>query len=418
MPASEHSASALPHIDPERRRFRQDPRERAFFDDPWRLYAHLHRIGGPVYWEDYDRWCLTEYAAVDGVLRDRRFRRVPPPGHEQAPYPPHLADFAASEAHSLLALEPPDHTRLRKLVNRAFVSRQVNRMAPGIRALADACLDRVERDGGAELIEAWATPIPVTVIARLIGVPEEESDDLLAWSHAMVRVYTMTQTREEEVAANAAARAFTDRLVALIGEKRRRPGDDLISHLLALKPLETPLADEEIVSVAILLLNAGHEATVHQLGNAVRSLLSRPSGAPPPGALFATRERSDGTVAEVLRHDAPLHLFIRYAQEDVPLGHGVTLARGDSVALLLGAANRDPRRFARPDTFDAGREDAGHVTLGGGIHYCVGAQLAKLEIGIALGALFERLPTLSLDGEPRCRDSYHFHGLEALDVRC
>ena len=406
----------LPGTDTDRR-FRQDPRERAFFEDPWRLYRTLHRIGGPLYWEDYGMWCLAGFDAVDAALRDRRFRRLPPSGHESAPYPPHLADFAAAEAHSLLALEPPAHTRLRKLVNRAFVSRQVRRMAPGIRALADDCLERIAPDGGAELLASWATPIPVTVIARLIGVPEAERDDLLAWSHAMVRVYTMTQTHAEEIAANAAAKAFRERLFRLVEEKRRRPGDDLVSHLLALRNLETPLADEEIVSVAILLLNAGHEATVHQLGNAVATLLARPDDAPPPAALFATPARTEATVAELLRRDAPLHLFVRHAQEDVPLGHGVTLARGEPVALLLGAANRDPARFVRPDDFDPGREDGAHVTLGGGIHYCVGAQLARLELGIALRALFERLPTLRLDGEPRCRDSYHFHGLEALPVR-
>ena len=396
---------------------RQDPRERAFFDDPWRLYRELHRRGGPLWWEAYGMWCLAGFDAVNGALRDRRFRRLPPEGHESAPWPAHLADFAAAEAHSLLALEPPAHTRLRKLVNRAFVSRQVRRMAPGIRALADACIDRIAADGSAELIEHWATPIPVTVIARLIGVPDEETGDLLDWSHAMVKVYTMTQTHEEELRANAAAKAFRERLVALIADKRRRPGDDLISHLLALRNLDAPLADEEIVSVAILLLNAGHEATVHQLGNGVRTLLSRPPGAPPVGTLFATPERREASVAELLRHGAPLHLFVRHAQVDVPLGGGVTLARGERVALLLGAANRDPARFAEPDRFDPERADAGHVTLGGGIHYCVGAQLAKLEIGIAVAALFERLPDLALDGEPRCRDSFHFHGLEALPVR-
>ena len=406
-----------PSVDPSTRRVRQDPRERAFFDDPWRLYARLHAVGGPLYWEDYGMWCLAGFRAVDAALRDRRFRRLPPEGHESPPWPPHLAAFAALEAHSLLALEPPAHTRLRKLVNRAFVGREVRRLAPGIRALARERLERIAGDGGAELLAAWATPIPVTVIARLIGVPEEETDALLAWSHAMVRVYTLTQTRAEEDAAEAAAVAFRERLLALIAEKRRRPGEDLVSHLLALRGPERPLADEEIVSVAVLLLNAGHEATVHQLGNAVRTLLSRGADAPPAGALFATPERREASVAELLRHDAPLHLFVRHAQEEVALGHGVTLARGERVALLLGAANRDPARFERPDAFEPGRADAGHVTLGGGIHYCVGAQLAKLELGLALEVLFERLPGLRLDGEPRCRDSYHFHGLEALAVR-
>ena len=405
-------------IDADRRRFRQDPTARAFVDDPWAVYARLHGVGGPLRWDDYDLWCLYEFRAVDGALRDRRLRRLPPPDLPPAAPPAHLADFAAAEAHSLLALEPPAHTRLRKLVNRAFVSRQVRRMAPGIRALALERTERLAAAGGGELIEDWATPIPLAVIARLIGVPEEEGKELRAWSQAMVRVYTMTQTLAEEHAANAAAKAFRERLFVLIAEKRRRPGDDLVSHLLALRDLDTPLADEEIVSVTILLLNAGHEATVHLLGNAVRTLLGRGADAPPAATLFEGSERTGATVTELMRHGAPLHLFVRYAQEAFPLGNGVTLERGERVALLLGAANRDPARFVRPDAFDPEREDGGHLTLGGGIHYCVGAQLAKLETGIALGTLFERLPTLRLDGEPRCRDSYHFHGLEALRVRC
>ena len=405
-------------IDPATRRFGQDPHERAFVDDPWALYARLHAVGGPLYWEDYGLWCLSGFEAVNGALRDRRLRRLPPPGLPETAPPAHLADFSAVEAHSLLALEPPEHTRLRKLVNRAFVSRQVRRMAPGMRALAEARTARLAEAGGGELIGTWATDIPLTLIARLIGVPEEEGPELRAWSQAMVKVYTMTQTREEELAANVAARGFRARLLALIEEKRRRPADDLISHLLALRNLSSPLTEAEIVSVTVLLLNAGHEATVHQLGNAVRTLLSRAPGAPPPAALFDGAERREATVTELMRHGAPLHLFLRHAQEPVSLGAGVTLERGERVALLLGAANRDPVRFERPDAFDPDRDDGGHLSLGGGIHYCAGAQLAKLEIGIALGTLFECLPNLRLDGESRCRDNYHFHGLEALHVRC
>lgn len=406
-----------PAPDSRTRHFDQDPRDPTFVANPWQLYACLHTFGGPVFWEDYRLWCLTGFDAVDRALRDRRLRRAPPPGTELSPSPAHLADFAAAEAHSLLALEPPEHTRLRKLVNRAFVSRQVRRMEPGIRALAESCIERFVDAGRIELLTHYATPIPVTVIARLIGVPDDETDDLLAWSHAMVRVYTLTQTHADEVLANEAACAFRERLRQLIADKRRRPDDDLVSHLLALRDLETPLEDDEIISVAILLLNAGHEATVHQLGNAVRTLLTREEGAPSVATLFASPEQTEATIAELMRHDAPLHLFTRYAQEDIDLGDGVKLACGEQVALLLGAANRDPRRFVDPDRFDPGRTDPGHVTLGGGIHYCVGAQLAKMELGVALRTLFNRLPSLQLDGEPEFRDSYHFHGLEALPVR-
>lgn len=398
------------------RHFSQNPHDTGFVGDPWKLYAGLHAFGGPVFWSDYGLWCITSFDDVNRILRDRRYGRVPPPHHEAKHYPEHLADFADTEAFSLLNLEPPGHTRLRRLVNRAFVSRQVKDMAPGIRQLANDRIDEFLAQGHTELLSSYATPIPVTIIARLIGVPDDETESLLEWSHAMVRVYTLTQTHAEEVQANAAARAFSERLRALIAEKRRKPCDDLISHLLAESANDESLDDDAIISVVILLLNAGHEATVHQLGNAVHTLLQPGAVTAPFSSLFATPEQVDATVGELMRHGAPLHLFTRYALEDVDLGDGVTLQAGEQVALLLGAANRDPNRFRDPDRFDPGRPDGGHVTLGGGIHYCVGAQLAKLELGIALATLFERVPTLRLEQAPVFRDSYHFHGLAALPV--
>lgn len=392
----------------------QDPRERTFVDNPYEFYSRLHQLDGPVWWENYGLWCLSGFDAVNRALRDRRFARLPPPGCERPEAAPHLAAFALAERHSLLCLEPPSHTRLRGRVNRAFVSRQINSLTSEIETLAHHCIDRMQERGKAELLHDFATEIPVTIIARLLGMPDEDTSDLLAWSHSMVKVYTMTQSQEEELEANQAASDFMERLSFRIEEKRRSPANDLLSHLSAPANDTDPLTDEEIISVAILLLNAGHEATVHQIGNSVLTLLGHMEK---PSTCFETVERGDATVNELLRFDPPLHLFTRYAQEDIDLGCGVILPRGESIGLLLGAANRDPGRFNRAEVFDPNRTDGAQLSLGAGLHFCIGAPLARLELRIALGVLFNRLPNLALADTPRYADSYHFHGLESLNVR-
>ena len=229
----------------------------------------------------------------------------------------------------------------------------------------------------------------------------------------MVRVYTLTQTYEEELQANLAAKEFQDYLGKLVIEKRHQPGNDLISHMVTRSDDHNHLRDDEIISISILLLNAGHEATVHQFGNSVKTLLELRCDT---DALLGTQQAADATVAEALRYDAPLHLFTRYAQEDVSLGHDVQLRRGDEIGLLLGAANRDPRQFVDAGSFVPGRADGNHVSFGAGLHFCIGAALANLELRVALQTLFERIPELKLSGNPVYQDKYHFHGLEALYV--
>lgn len=413
-PVTERPHPSLPSV-------AQDPADPAFAADPWPFYARLHAAGGAVHWEDYGMPCLAGFAAVDRTLRDRRFARLPPPADAPPAYPPGLAAFARVERHSLLALEGHAHARLRKLVGGDFVGRRVRRLVPGIEALAHERIDALVP--GDDLLERFATPLPVTLIARLIGVPDDETDDLLAWSHAMVRVYTMVQTDAEERAAEVAAAAFDARLRRLIAERRAalRAGgraDDLVGALVARRGPGAP-SDDEIVSTAVLLLNAGHEATVHQIGNAVAMLL----GLPPAervaalGMLAAPGDAREALVTELARHRAPLHLFVRHAQERVSPVPGLELEPGARVALLLGAANRDPLRFAAPDRFDPARTDGATLAFGAGPHYCLGAHLARLEIGIALAALFERLPDLALDGAPRVANTFHFHGLAHLPVR-
>ena len=399
-------------------RLRQDPRAPDFVQDPYKLYRQLHASGAPVFWEDYGFWCLSSFESVNGVLRDRRFARLPPPGHERPDMPAHLADFAAAEKHSLLCMEPPKHTLLRKTVNRAFVGRQVNQMAGAIRALAHKQVDAMLESGPCDLLSHYATPIPVTVITQLLGVPEEAGPQLIKWSHDMVRVYTMTQTHEEELAANAAAKEFQRYLQQIIHEKRQHPGDDLLSQLLLSHDGEHSLSDHEIISISILLLNAGHEATVHQLGNAIKTLLNTypVNHRDALLSLLADDAQSDALVSECLRFAAPLHMFTRYAQETLTLPDGTRINAGEELGLLLAAANRCPVRFTDAETFNPLRTDAGHVSLGAGLHFCVGAQLAKLELRIALQVLFERLPELQLCGPAQYQDAYHFHGLQRLQV--
>jgi unspecific monooxygenase len=389
-----------------------DPKDPAFYSDPYRFYDEMRQRGGPVYWEQYSMWCLLNFDDVNACLRDKRFARLPP-GTTHNSYPSHLDAFAATEQFSLLALEPPRHTRLRRLVNRAFVSRQVETMAGDIAALSHACIDRFEADGEAELLSQFATPIPVTVIARLLGVPESSTDNLLEWSHAMVRVYTLIQSHEDELAANRASEAFIEFLHQQISECRKQPRADLLSHLIRLQSDPDGPTDDEITSIAILLLNAGHEATVHQMGNSIRSILLNP---PDDKHWYKDAAAAEKIVDECLRYDAPLHLFTRYAQQDVELADGVVVKKGEQVALLLGAANRCPHRFENANNFDTARQSNQNVTLGAGVHFCVGAPLARLELRIALSTLFERLPDLRLRNQPEYRNSYHFHGLESLQV--
>ncbi len=394
----------------------QDPREPAFYADPYPFYARVHAAGGRFVWREFGFRCYANHADVSALLRDRRFGRqilhVMTREELGWPEPPaHLQRFEAVERYSLLSLEPPDHTRLRTLVNRAFVSRAIERLEPAIERLCHELIDGFGR-GPVDLISAYGEVIPVTVIADLIGVPRDRCPDLLAWSHAMVRMYQFGRTEALERAADDASAAFDEALRALIAERRRQPADDLVSHLIAAESAEGRLTEDEMVSTLILLLNAGHEATVHVIGNGVLALLAHGADL----SAFTDQERADAAVEEVLRFDTPLHMFTRHALEDVQL-HGETIRRGEEIGLLLGAANRDPTVYSNPGSLRLDRREAMHVSFGGGIHFCIGAPLARLEIAIALKVLFQRLPDLTLAEPPRFKDVYHFRGVERLMVR-
>ncbi|MBN9068866.1 MAG: cytochrome P450 [Rhizobiales bacterium] len=412
---NEH-ATPLPIFDFNRatRRLSLEPHQPAFVQDPYPAYQAIHGASPVFFWEEFGIWCFAGFDDVSRLLRDRRLGRERPPGAPDDGYEgprDHLKDFDAFASHSMLELEPPAHTRLRTLVNRAFVSRQVERLRPVIEKLANDLIDRIEPAGHADLLPSFATPVPVTVIAEMLGVPTSMNDRLLDWSHRMVAMHMHGRTREVEIAANAAAHEFSDFLRTYVEERRRNPGDDILSVLIAARDGEERLSEAELIASVIQLLNAGHEATVHQIGNAVRAILAQGGD---PRRFFATPELTVATVEECLRYDAPLHMFRRYAYSETEVAPGVTVKTGEQVGLILGAANRDPLAFASPDSFDPSRAGQKNVTFGGGIHFCIGAPLARLELQVALKVLFDRLPGLRFAEAPRYRDTYHFHGLESL----
>ena len=401
------------------RRASARPRDAAFYQDPYAFYADIHAETPSFVWENYGHWCFSGFAEVSALLRDRRFGReiLHVMTREELGWPPpkpHTADFDLTEKYSLLSLEPPDHTRLRTLVNRAFVSRNVEQLRPRIEALANDLIDQFEGQHEVELLKAFAAPLPATVIADMIGLPADMAGQLVAWSNRMVQMYMFGVTEAVERDANAAAADFMAYLRPLLAERRAAPRQDLLSHMLTAGDDGQKLSEEEVISTTILLLNAGHEATVHTTGNAVKTILE--SGLDPK-ALFATPAQTEATVEECLRYDAPLHMFTRYALEDVALDGGIRLKKGEVIGLMLGAANRDPRRFAQPERFDPFRTDGANVSFGAGIHFCIGAPLARIELQVGLKTLFDRLPGLKLAERPSYNNVYHFHGLERLVVQ-
>jgi cytochrome P450 len=382
------------------RRLTQPPDEDAFVQDPYPFYDRLRAAGGLVWWEEQGMPVAADMATVMAVLKDRRFGREGP----RPPVPAHLAAWRAIEDHSMLELDPPRHTRLRALVSRAFTSSAVSGLAPGIEALCRRLVGGFP-EGPFDLLPAYAEPVPVLTIARLLGLPDGDAPDLLRWSHAMVAMYQAGRDRAVEDAAARASEEFAEHLRAEIAARRARPRDDLLTELIAARDGADRLTEEELVSTVILLLNAGHEATVHAIGNGAAALLAR-------GLRPGEPERA---VEETLRHAPPLHLFVRHALEPLEL-HGHRFEVGDPVGCLLGAANRDPAAFDAPHALDLARAPCQHAAFGAGAHFCVGAPLARLELRIALEVLFRECPGLRLAAAPRYGPTYHFHGLSRLLV--
>jgi len=389
---------------------RQSPTDPDFVQSPYGFYRRLRAGGDFAFWEDYGLPVATTFEAVSAVLKHRRLGRAVPEERRQ-PVAPGMEAFHAVEAHSMLETEPPEHTRLRRLVLKAFTTNRIQMMAPGISQTADRLIDAFPA-GPFDLLDAYARLLPVIVIARLLGVPEDKAPDLLAWSNAMVAMYQARRDAAIEAAAAKAAAAFSGYMREYVESRRGRPSDDLLSDLIAAEEAGDRLTTDEMIGTCILLLNAGHEATVHTIGNAVRLLVDHRDR----GDALAP-EHIAGTVEECLRFDPPLHLFTRHVYEPVTI-MDQSFAPGDEIGCLLASANRDDAVWPDGEKFDPFRAPRQNVAFGAGIHFCVGAPLARLELQIALPVLFARCPKLQLTEEPWVANLYHFRGLERLTVTC
>jgi cytochrome P450 len=325
--------------------------------------------------------------------------------------------FALIHENSLLENEPPTHTRLRRLVASAFARGHVERLRPRIDELADRLASDVA-DAGADgspvdLISLYAEPLPVQVIAELLGVPRSDWSLLRPWSNAIVKMYEYAVSDEQRGAAETASREFVEYLRDLVALRRKQPGDDLVSSLIAETDSDgARLSEDELVTTCTLLLNAGHEATVNVVGNGVAALLTHPDQ-------LATLRGDSGlvpsAVEELIRYDSPLQLFERTATQDTEIG-GAIVEAGTKIAALLGAANRDPAVFEDPDRFDVARADNPHLGFGAGIHFCVGAPLARVELQASLSTLLRRFPALTLAEVPQRRPEFVIRGVRSLPV--
>lgn len=390
-------------------RLSQSPTDPTFVNDPYPFYARARAAGDLIYWQDYDMIAATSHAAVTALLRDKGCGRQIPAACATPP-PDHLSAFYGLEANSMLERDPPHHSRLRALVLKAFTSRRVATLAPAIEATAHSLIDSFP-ETPFDLLGAFAQPLPVRIIARLLGIDEAQAPQLLSWSNAMTAMYQAGRDRRDEEAAEAASREFSAYLADVIAHRRRAPADDLLTELIAARDREAKLTEAEIISTAVLLLNAGHEATVHTIGNGVKALCDTGTG-----DAVRSADTCPAAVEEILRYDPPLHIFNRWVNANVTtFGH--TLAPNTEVGCLLASANRDPAVFDDPERFKPNRTPRTNASFGGGIHFCVGAPLARLELQIALRVLFTRCPDLAVAAPPAYADIYHFHGLSALQVR-
>jgi cytochrome P450 len=403
----------------ERGRVVFDPTDRGFIEDPYPTLNALREETPVLHHEGLGRWFVTRHEDVRACLRDRRlgrnFTHVGTYGEFHAERPdPRWGAFWEVERWSLLGLEPPDHTRIRKLVAAAFTPRSVERMRAHAGRLANELLEPFLESASMDLLYDFAMPYSITLICRMLGVPTDRHRDLLDWSHAMVKMYELDTTGEQAAAADEAARSFRGYVLELIGERRRAPRDDLVSALADARVDGEGLSDAEIMSTVVVLLNAGHEATVNTFGNGMRALAHHPeqwrrlvAGEVPPVAV----------AEEMIRWDPPLQLFERWVLEDGVEVAGVPVPRGEKIALLFGAANRDPRVFEDADRFDVGRSNASeHIGFGGGIHVCIGAPLARIELETGLRTFATRCPSLRLVEEPRRIPAFVIRGLEAVHV--
>jgi cytochrome P450 len=384
-----------------------DTADPAFLDDPYPAFAELRASGEVHHHAGLGMAIAVSYAACAAVLRHRSLGRI----WSDAQPLERFASFNLLHRNSLLENEPPTHTRLRRSISWAFGRGHVQRLRPWIAQVASGMVDAlaaaIAERGEGDLIAHVAQPLPVAVISELLGVPAADGPQLVGWSNAIVKMYEYGRSERTRDTAEAAAADFVAYLRDLAAYRAGRPDSGMVSDLL-----RSDLSRDEVVATAVLLLMAGHEATVNVIGNGIHALLRHPD----QWRRLVTRPSLvDNAVDELIRFDAPLQLFVRTAIEDVEIA-GYRVAKGEKIAALLGSAARDPLAFAAPDVLDATRAAGAHLGFGAGIHYCVGAPLARIEIAAALGALTTKLPNLCPARAPRRRPEFVIRGLRDLPV--
>jgi cytochrome P450 len=385
----------------------------AFVENPYPALKELRQVGKPVWHEEVGMFLAARHVDANSVLRTKTLGRIFTPKEPESQW----NEFNWLHSDSLLDSEPPKHTRLRSLVGKAFSRSRIEALKPDVERIANLLLDDAENklssNGHFDLIADYAEPLPVKVIAALLGFPDEDEHLLRPWSQSIVKMYEVNPSLEVQAEAQQAAHEFAEYVRDLMNKRKAQPSSDLISELATVEEAGEKLNAQELIATCVLLLNAGHEASVNGFGNGMVATFEREDQL----KLLRTKPRAiaDTAIEEFLRFDAPLHLFERTATADTEIG-GVTVKTGQKIASLLGSANRDETVFDRADELDLTREQNPHIGFGAGIHFCLGAPLSRIEMSVSLPLLFERFPDLSLKETPKRRPTFVLRGYESILV--
>ena len=384
-----------------------------FVADPYEQLKELRAFGNPVWHEGMQIFLAARHSDANDVFRNKSLGRIftdKKPDFE-------WETFNWLHSDSILDSEPPKHTRLRSLVAKAFNRNKIEGMRPAVeritQQLLDAIDEKVKSGETFDLIADYAEPLPVKIIADLLGFPESEEHLLRPWSQSIVKMYEVNPSEQYQMEAKKAAAEFAEYVRSLAEHRKKNPGQDLITDLAMVEENGEKLNSHELVATCVLLLNAGHEASVNAFGNGMVAALERPDQA----ELLRKNSRAitDTALEEFMRFDAPLHLFERTATVDTELG-GVKIEKGQKIAALIGSANRDSAVFERADEMDLTRDPNPHIGFGAGIHFCLGAPLARLEMGVSLPALWEKYPNMQLAGDPVRRPTFVLRGYESVSI--
>ena len=384
--------------------------DKDFLINPYPDLAKLRAIGKPVWHEQTNMFLAAKYDDANAVLRNKSLGRIFKAKEPESEW----STFNWLHADSILDSEPPKHTRLRALVSKAFNKNIIESQREAINRIVDKLISDINAKGGNwDLIADFAEPLPVKVIVAMLGFPEADEHLLRPWSQAIVKMYEVNPSAEVQANAKKAAGEFAAYVQKLADERKAKPGNDLITDLVRVEEQGEKLNAQELIATCVLLLNAGHEASVNGFGNGAVALLERPD------QLNLLRNDPDqlaaSAVEEFLRFDAPLHLFERTATADTEVG-GVEIKKGQKIAALLGSANRDEAHFANSDQMDITRDPNPHIGFGAGIHFCLGGPLARLEMGIALPKLIKAFPEMKIASEPIRRPTFVLRGYEKVEI--